>query len=381
MACLRLLLGGDVMLGRGIDQVLPHPLEPTLQEPLVRDARHYVALAERRSGPIPRHAPLSWPWGDALARIAALQPHLRFVNLETAITTAAEPWPGKRVHYRLHPAHAGSLRLAGIDACSLANNHVLDWGRQGLRDTLQALAAAGVGAAGAGLDAAGACRALRLRPRDVPGAPAVRLSAWGHASSGIPSTWAAGARREGVALLPDLAEAGLEAIRRQAPRRRLLGELQVIALHWGGNWVPRLPAEQRRFAHALIDAGLADVVWGHSSHHPLPIEVYRGRVILYGCGDLINDYEGISPGPERALGLTTDLALLHLLELDGGSGRLLGLDLVPLQRRRFRLQSCEPGLAEALREQLQAGCAPLGSALRGPATGPWQLDWSGSQRG
>ena len=49
---------------------------------------------------------------------------------------------------------------------------------------------------------------------------------------------------------------------------------------------------QIRFAHRLIDAGV-DVVHGHSSHHPRPIEVYRGKLILYGCGDTIDDYEGI----------------------------------------------------------------------------------------
>jgi poly-gamma-glutamate synthesis protein (capsule biosynthesis protein) len=93
-----------------------------------------------------------------------------------------------------------------------------------------------------------------------------------------------------------------------------------------------VPAEHRRFAHGLIDAGV-DVIHGHSSHHPLAIEVYRERPVLYGCGDLLNDYEGIA-GHERFRG---DLGLLYFLRMEAATGRLIGLDMAPQQVRRFRL--------------------------------------------
>jgi len=130
---LRLLLAGDVMTGRGIDQVLAHPGDPRLHEAWVHDAREYVRIAERASGPVPAPVPPAYPWGDALAEMEAARPDLRIVNLETAITTADDAWPGKGIHYRMHPANVGCLTAAGIDACSLANNHVLDWGRAGWR--------------------------------------------------------------------------------------------------------------------------------------------------------------------------------------------------------------------------------------------------------
>ncbi len=54
---------GDVMLGRGVDQILPYPGDPELRERYASDARAYVRLAERANGPIPRPAGFRWPWG------------------------------------------------------------------------------------------------------------------------------------------------------------------------------------------------------------------------------------------------------------------------------------------------------------------------------
>lgn len=149
-----LLLAGDVMTGRGIDQVLEHPGSPALYEGWVRDARDYVRLAEQANGPIPAPVADGYLWGDALAAIARIAPDAHVVNLETAVTAGGTPWPGKGIHYRMHPANTGCLTVAGVDACTLANNHVLDWGALGLADTLHALKQAGVHCCGAGLDGA-----------------------------------------------------------------------------------------------------------------------------------------------------------------------------------------------------------------------------------
>ena len=65
---------GDVMPGRGVDQILPHPGDPELREAYVRDARAYVDLAEDAHGPIPRPVSFGWPWGDALAALAGAPP-------------------------------------------------------------------------------------------------------------------------------------------------------------------------------------------------------------------------------------------------------------------------------------------------------------------
>ena len=75
------------------------------------------------------------------------------------------------------------------------------------------------------------------------------------------------------------------------------------------------------------------MICGHSSHHPRPVEVYRGRLVLYGCGDAINDYEGIS-GYEQFRG---ELRLLYLASVTADTGALAALHMVPMQARNMRL--------------------------------------------
>ena len=96
------------MTGRGVDQILPHPGDPTLQEQ-VADARSYVTYAEEASGPIPRPADFAWPWGDALPLVDEFAPDVRLLNLETTITADGEFAPRKAVHYRMHPDNIACL--------------------------------------------------------------------------------------------------------------------------------------------------------------------------------------------------------------------------------------------------------------------------------
>jgi poly-gamma-glutamate capsule biosynthesis protein CapA/YwtB (metallophosphatase superfamily) len=88
-----LFLCGDVMTGRGIDQVLPQPVHLVLYEPYVRHAREYVELAEAASGPIPRPVDFAYIWGDALEEFEHAGTDARIINLETAITTAKDAYP------------------------------------------------------------------------------------------------------------------------------------------------------------------------------------------------------------------------------------------------------------------------------------------------
>ncbi|MER7482590.1 CapA family protein [Streptomyces sp. NPDC126510] len=326
-AVVTLFLCGDVMLGRGVDQILAHPGDPALREAYVEDARSYVRLAESAHGPVPVPVAASWPWGAALRVLDEAAPDARIVNLETSVTCAGTFASGKEIHYRMHPANLPALAVVRPDVTVLANNHVLDFGRTGLLETLDALARAGLRTAGAGRDADAA-----YAPAVVPlaGGRRLRVFALGAGSSGIPSGWAARADRPGVAYLPDLSPATARAVVRRPGRS---GDLTVVSVHWGSNWGYHVPREQVRFAHALIDGG-ADVVHGHSSHHPRPLEVYRDRLILYGCGDFVDDYEGISGHEEYR----DDLRLAFLVSVEADSGRLAGLRMVPLRVRRMRLE-------------------------------------------
>jgi poly-gamma-glutamate capsule biosynthesis protein CapA/YwtB (metallophosphatase superfamily) len=127
------------------------------------------------------------------------------------------------------------------------------------------------------------------------------------------------------------------------------GDVVVVSIHWGSNWGYGVDGDQVRLAHALIDGG-ADLIHGHSSHHPRPVEVYRGKLVLYGCGDLIDDYEGIG-GYEQ---FRDDLRLLYLASVEPGTGTLDALRMVPMQASKMRLRRASSGDGEWLRTVLEA---------------------------
>jgi poly-gamma-glutamate synthesis protein (capsule biosynthesis protein) len=327
---LTLFLCGDVMTGRGIDQILPHPSAPRLFESYVTHAGDYVALAEARNGPLPQAVDYDYIWGDALAILEDMAPELRIINLETAITTSDAYWRGKGINYRMHPLNTPCLSAAGIDCCVLANNHVLDWGHEGLAETLASLHSAGIRSVGAGRNIE---EAVQPAIFDLAGGGRLVVFSFGHPSSGIPWDWEAGSERPGIALLKDLSDSAVDAIAERMQAFRRTGDITVASVHWGGNWGYGIPDEQRRFAHRLIDEASVDLVHGHSSHHPKGIEVYRQRAIIYGCGDLLNDYEGI--GGHAAY--RSELGIMYFPTLDTTTGRLLNLELAPTLIRNFRL--------------------------------------------
>jgi poly-gamma-glutamate synthesis protein (capsule biosynthesis protein) len=352
---LTLFLCGDVMTGRGVDQVLPYPGDPELRERHVGDTRAYVRLAERASGPIPRQAGFSWPWGDALRILDDLAPDVRVINLETSITRSAGFAPGKAIHYRMSPGNVACVAAARPDACALANNHVLDFGRRGLQDTLDALSGAGLRAAGAGRDAGDARRAAVV---PVPGGGRVVIFSCGTGSSGIPASWAATPGRPGIDLLPDLSGATADDITGRARAAKRPGDVVVVSIHWGSNWGYDVDPAQVRFAHRLIDGGV-DLIHGHSSHHPRPVEVFGGKLVLYGCGDCIDDYEGIT-GHEQ---YRDDLRLLYFVSLHPGTGELAALQMVPMQARKLRLHRAPPADGQWLRTVLERASRRFGSRV------------------
>lgn len=362
-----LFLCGDVMTGRGIDQILPHPGDPVLYESVVRDARQYVQLAERANGPIPRPVAFEYIWGDALEELQRAGTDVRIINLETSITRSEDPWPDKGIHYRMHPLNVGCLTAARIDCCCLANNHVLDWGYEGLEETLQTLDRETMAHPGAGRTAAEAASPAVL---DVAGKGRVLIFSFGSTTSGIPRAWGATRDRPGVHLLEDLSEDAARRVAQRIRPARRPGDVTVASIHWGGNWGYAIHAEQIRFAHQLIEEGV-DLVHGHSSHHVKSIEVYRDRLILYGCGDFLNDYEGIR-GYEA---FRSDLALMYLARVDPQQGRLVEVRLVPMQVRQFRLNRASEPDAEWLCDLLNSLGAPFGTQMQLEGDHSMALRW------
>jgi poly-gamma-glutamate synthesis protein (capsule biosynthesis protein) len=363
-----LFLCGDVMTGRGIDQILPHPSKPHLYEPHLRSALGYLEIAEQATGPIRRSVDLPYIWGDALAELDRVRPDARIINLETAVTAAEDAWPGKGIHYRMHPANVPCISAGKIDCCVLANNHVLDWGYRGLTDTLDTLRGAGIRTAGAGRDEAEAVAPAVIA---LPGKGRVLVFAFGMESSGVPREWAAGKDRAGVSFLNDLSPRSVERIAGRVGAAKRAGDIVVASIHWGSNWGYDVSQPQREFAHRLIEIAGVDVVHGHSSHHPQGIEVHRDRAILYGCGDFLNDYEGIG-GYES---FRSDLALMYFLTADAATGRLARLVMTPTRIRHFRVNRAPEAEARWLEGMLNREGRRLGTRVERQLDGTLALAW------
>jgi poly-gamma-glutamate capsule biosynthesis protein CapA/YwtB (metallophosphatase superfamily) len=311
-----LALTGDVMLGRGVDEAL--------------------------RGMRPAES-----WGDALSVLHAAD--LRVINLECAITTHEYRWSRtpKTFHFRADPTRAvGVLRAARIDACSLANNHTLDYEEAGLLDTLEYLDGAGIRYAGAGRDLEEAARPAIL---DGPDGEKVALLAF---TDNEPA-FAAGGDRPGTNYLPislepevlDRVEAAI------ADARNAGADTILFSNHWGPNMVECPRDIFRRFARSVVDRG-ADVYYGHSAHIFQGVEVYRGKPILYDTGDFIDDYAV----DER---LRNDRSFVFLVSVEGGKFRRLELFPVVLSFAQTGLAT--GGEREEILRRMERLSAELGA--------------------
>lgn len=351
-----LFLCGDVMTGRGVDQILPHPGDPALYEFYVKDARTYVKIAEEKNGKIPRKVGFDYIWGDALAIFEEYRPDVKLINLETSITTDDNFWKRKGINYRMHPENTPCLTAAGIDYCALANNHVLDWGYDGLRETLKTLKDHKISFSGAGENAAEASQPAIL---DFGKKEKVIVFAFGMPSGGVPSEWAAGRAAPGVNLLDSLSPQKLRELRTEIKRLKQPGDLLVASIHWGSNWGYDIPEHHKNLAHQLIDEAGFDVIHGHSSHHFMGIDVYKGKPVLYGCGDFITDYEGIHGHDEYR----NELTFMYFLKMDTKDGSLLEMRMVPMKMKKFRLQQASKEEVKWMKETLERECKKLGTRV------------------
>jgi len=363
-----LFLCGDVMTGRGIDQTLPCPGDPTLHEPCIGNATDYVKLAERVSGPIGRGVKFSCIWGDGLDEFHREMPRIKIINLETAITRSETYWETKDIHYRMSPENIGCLTAAGINCCVLANNHMLDWGVTGLLDTLDALDQAGIKHAGAGRHLRDARTPAIL---DIGAGMRVIVFSLGSTSSGIPLAWSAEEKRPGLNLIETQSKDPIRALARGIDEVKREGDIVIISIHWGGNWGYKISPAQKNFAHRLVDETGMSILHGHSSHHVKAIDVYKERLILYGCGDFLNDYEGIG-GYE---GFRGDLGLMYFADVMPSTGQLLALRMIPTQIRRFRINHASEGDAKWLETLLNRKGQHFGTRVQRSAENILTLQW------
>lgn len=361
-----LFLSGDVMTGRGIDQILPHSVSPELKERFVKNARQYVKLAEKKSGSIPNQVSYEYIWGDGLDILSKSEADARVINLETSLTTEDDFWTGKGVHYRMHPKNVELFNVAGIDVCVLGNNHIMDYGRAGLKETLNTLKNNGIKKAGAAITGSKASQPAIM---DTPSGRLLIFS-YGSPTAGVPRAWKASPNEAGVNYLADLSEESADTLLETVRNFKKVGDRTVISIHWGSNWGYQIPDQQQKFAHRLISSGDVDIIHGHSSHHPKGIEVYKDRPIIYGAGDLINDYEGIDGRPQYR----DDLSLMYFPKLDE-EGSLVSLVMRPMHIKNFQLQHATDSETERLAETMDRECKKLGSSIELSEKGRLSLHW------
>jgi poly-gamma-glutamate capsule biosynthesis protein CapA/YwtB (metallophosphatase superfamily) len=317
---MKIFLCGDVMLGRGIDQILPHPSSPEIHEPFVRDARDYVRFAQNSSGKINHPVTFDYVWGDALKELEKEKVDLRIINLETTITTSQNFEP-KGINYRMNPQNIDVLKIFRVNVACLANNHILDFGPGGLRETVEVLNKNGILTVGAGKNIKEA-----TKPAAIKNGNRVLIFNYADVSSGVPVSWKAGKDKPGVNLVT------LPISHFAAP----VSDLVIFSIHWGPNWGYEIRKEERNFARQLIEEANVDIVFGHSSHHFRGIETYKGKIIIYGAGDFINDYEGIK-GEEEFRG---DLVLGYVIKTK--AKKIANLILLPFRIKNFKLNHCTP---------------------------------------
>ena len=263
------------MLGRLIDQMFQQHVE----EP--EEAR--IANSFRRSnGSLVDYGPDS-PWGNTLRVLHAAD--LNILNLETSATTHPTKWPNKVFNYRMHPANIVALQAAKISYAGLANNHTLDFSEPGLLETIRNVKNVGIAFAGAGETKEEAKRPAILHLPAPDGRLKHEINIW--AAADHPREWASVSTFHFIDYTQQTRQRLKDLLTKPATNSPAL---KVFSVHWGPNYSWQPAEEIRDLAHFLIDECGIDIIHGHSSHHVQGIEQYKGKLIIYGCGDFVDDY-------------------------------------------------------------------------------------------
>ena len=212
------------------------------------------------------------------SRIAPLlkQGDLVFANLECPVSERGLP-AQKTYTFRAHPFVMEALASSGINIVSLANNHILDYGRDALEDTLALLEEHGIAYAGAGRNEAHARKGAAFEMNGIKTAVLAYSGVFNH----VYPAWRAGPERPGTVYYCEREQliADIEKVRRWA-------DVVIVSLHWGDEYTHRVNREQQETGRLAVDSG-ADLVLGHHSHTPQGIEIYKGKPIVYSLGNFL----------------------------------------------------------------------------------------------
>ncbi|RJQ28746.1 CapA family protein [Candidatus Parcubacteria bacterium] len=240
---LSLLFVGDIMLSRAIDKkIIEH----------ADDARFPFLLSSEK----------------------ITQADIAMGNLEGPISENGSN-QGSIYSFRARPMVVGGLQYAGFDIVTLANNHMFDWGRRALLDTMHILTNANILYTGAGKDYVDANELKIIRKNGF-------VAGFLAYTNLYPPSLFATQDKAGIS------EYNEEYIKKYIHQQKNSVDLLIVSLHWGEEYKTNSTDEQKRIAREFIDAG-ADIIIGHHPHVPQEIEEYKGKWIAYSLGNFVFD--------------------------------------------------------------------------------------------
>ncbi|CAF0779195.1 unnamed protein product [Didymodactylos carnosus] len=306
----RLILLGDIMIGRLVDQIFAKHVDNR------EEYEHACMLLKRACVQPP--VSYSYIWGNTLDYFHPAYSDLRIGNLETSVTHSNIKWPQKAFNYRCAPENLQTLKEINLDYVCLANNHTLDYSQQGMNDTMNALNTYQIPFAGVGKNLSEARRPAILHRNNTT----IGLFSFADHYS----YWAAQPTMPGInyinveQLTPNDRLQIKEYISDYQLKNKI--SLTIVSLHWGSNYQWSPPVAFQLFAHWLIDECHVDIIHGHSSHHVQGIEIYKGKPIIYGCGDFIDDYAIDKE-------YRNDLSFIYLIDMDMDERKVTKIELIP----------------------------------------------------
>jgi len=263
------------------------------------------------------HVPPEYLWGDVLPLM--LSTDLNIINLEAALTYS-EREVAKVFNFKADPTKVEVLKVADIDVVNLANNHVLDYDKEGLLETLSTLEAADILYTGAG-----EVLASTKKPVVVTSC-GMKIGILG-VTDNEPG-WKATGSTPGIHYI-DIGDIG--AIKKDIAGLKENVDVVIMTMHWGPNMRERPTRSFVDFAHQLVDCGV-DIIHGHSAHIFQGIEIYRGKLIMYDTGDFVDDYY-VDPY------LRNDRSFFFLVEVDRQGFR--SLQLIPTCISSFQVNMAQ----------------------------------------
>jgi poly-gamma-glutamate synthesis protein (capsule biosynthesis protein) len=289
----------------------------------------------------------AYVWGDTIDILRDVD--LSLVNLECVISSGGAEWTKtfKLFHFRANPDAIKTLGTASIDYVSLANNHVLDYREEALREMLALLDNSGIQHSGAGMD---------LNEATTPA-----VLNFGRKKVAVISLtdnqpeWEASPAGPGVNHIPiSLGSYYSDRLESCIRHARENADIVIASCHVGPHFRESPSSEYVNLAHRIVDLG-ADFYWGHSNHMPQGVEIYRGKPILYDCGDFVDDY-AIDQYYRN------DLSFLFLVDIDGITAKCV--ELLPVRIHDFQASIALLSDAEFVTKRMIESCNLLGTNCR-----------------